>query len=418
MSLFGFGDIKFNQVLGPNGPLKALEGTEFAGTALRYPQDVGNYDKGHYMVFYIREQKNSSYAQNANISDSAIGSDQSGTQFNATGLPISAGTDYASVLQNKINSGLSTLNSATGGVLSGVTGAIGSATSSVTNLFGQKSVGILGDSGSTRSVIDYEVKKITNKSNIQTTQLTKDCIALYMPDTLMYSQQQNYADISPGNQAIGQAANAGISALDQYKAAGNKITEEMKNSLAKTAGLTGLNAAANQLGDTGRALFRGLTGVAINPLLELIYTAPAFRTFQFDFTFYPRGEKEAFDVQKIIEMFKFHQSPEFVPGTFKGFLIPPSEFDIRFYYGGAQNPNIDPISTCVLTSIDINYAPNGFSAYEVPGETRPSLGGTGMPVAIQMSLQFREVTYVTKEDFNKTYSSYTKSSQAGEYGTS
>ena len=114
----------------------------------------------------------------------------------------------------------------------------------------------------------------------------------------------------------------------------------------------------------------------------------------------PRSEKEALEVQNIIDLLRFHQAPE-ISGTFKdGFLIPPSEFDIRFYYNGAQNPNIPPIGTCVLDNININYAPNGFSAYEVPEETFPSLGRTGMPVAIQLTLAFKEVSYLTKDDFN------------------
>jgi hypothetical protein len=37
----------------------------------------------------------------------------------------------------------------------------------------------------------------------------------------------------------------------------------------------------------------------------------------------------------------------------------------------------------------------------VPGENKPSLGKTGMPVAIQMTLQFKETTYLTKEDFRQ-----------------
>jgi hypothetical protein len=53
----------------------------------------------------------------------------------------------------------------------------------------------------------------------------------------------------------------------------------------------------------------------------------------------------------------------------------------------------------VLTTIDVNYAPNGFSAYEVPGENSPALGRTGMPVAIQLTLQFQETTFLTKEDY-------------------
>jgi hypothetical protein len=54
-----------------------------------------------------------------------------------------------------------------------------------------------------------------------------------------------------------------------------------------------------------------------------------------------------------------------------------------------------------LEKIDVNYAPNGFSAYEVPGENQPSLGRTGMPVAINLQLSFKETTYLTKADFKQ-----------------
>jgi hypothetical protein len=135
-----------------------------------------------------------------------------------------------------------------------------------------------------------------------------------------------------------------------------------------------------------------------NPMLEMIYKSPNFRTFSFDFVFYPRDEKEALEVQRIVERLRFHQAPELAKGA-SGFLRPPSEFDIKFYYGGTQNPNIPPISTCVLETINIDYAPNGFSAYEVPNESQPSLGRTGMPVAMKVSLSFKETTYLTKSDF-------------------
>ena len=50
MSLFGFGDITFSKESGSKfGPLSALEGTQFQKNTYRYPVDVGNYDKGHYM---------------------------------------------------------------------------------------------------------------------------------------------------------------------------------------------------------------------------------------------------------------------------------------------------------------------------------------------------------------------------------
>ena len=176
----------------------------------------------------------------------------------------------------------------------------------------------------------------------------------------------------------------------------------------KNAGLQGAQGTAETIGtllgskNSATIAFTATTGVVRNPMLEMIYKSPSFRQFQFDFTFYPRDEKEALQVQQIIERLRFHQAPEFAGsgGEVKGFLIPPSEFDIKFYYAGAENPNIPPIATCVLTSIQTNYAPGGFNAYEVPGQLSPTLGGTGMPVAIQLTLGFQETTYLTKQDYS------------------
>jgi hypothetical protein len=83
-------------------------------------------------------------------------------------------------------------------------------------------------------------------------------------------------------------------------------------------------------------------------------------------------------------------------------LVPPSEFDISFYYNGQENPNIPSISTCVLANIETDYAPNGqFAAYEVPNGTggNPTLGGTGMPVGIRLALTFKETQILTKFNY-------------------
>jgi hypothetical protein len=220
---------------------------------------------------------------------------------------------------------------------------------------------------------------------------------MYMPDTLNYSYSQGYAEQDLGEELAGKALAAGKSALDKFKSDG---VVGGAGSVAKSIGLEAAGAITGLLGDkTGGALFTAATGVVKNPMLEMIYSAPSFRSFQFEFTFYPRDEREALEVQRIIERFRFHQAPELAEGA-GGFLIAPSEFDIKFYYAGSQNPNIPPIAdNCVLTQMDVNYTPNGFSAYEVPGEDKPSLGRTGMPVAIQMQLQFKETTFLTKADF-------------------
>jgi len=261
-----------------------------------------------------------------------------------------------------------------------------------------------------QKLIDTSIKRITTKGldkNLRTTVLTTDAIALYMPDTLNYSYSQTYDQLSLGGEIAGQAFGAGQSAYEEYKKTGDvrKLGESLQQSGAQGATQVigqGLGKLVNS--EQTAAAFLARTGRVVNPMLEMIYKSPNFRTFQFDFTFYPRDEREALEVQRILERLRFHQAPEIFKanGTeSSGFLVPPSEFDIKFYYAGGENPNIPQIATCVLTTIDINYAPNGFSAYEVPGENKPSLGRTGMPVAVQVTMQFQETTYLTKEDFRQ-----------------
>ena len=62
MALFGFSDISFNENLtSKSGPLGKLVGSEFEKNTYRYPLDIGNADKGHYLMIYIRQQDRSSF---------------------------------------------------------------------------------------------------------------------------------------------------------------------------------------------------------------------------------------------------------------------------------------------------------------------------------------------------------------------
>jgi hypothetical protein len=420
MALFGFSDIKFNSSSGPvKGPLAALEGTQFEKNTYRYPIDVGSTDKAHYMVIYIRQQNKTQYPGTTvdgippDNNNFGLGGS---TNKNSLMGALKAAQDgklashFGSEIIGKVNSGLSQINNATNGALSGITSSISKgfsgAVSGLDNMFGQATASFTGSSGATQAFLGNSIQKITNKSFLQTTSLTTDAIALYMPDTLNYTYDQGYDAIDIGNELGGKILGGGASAVDAFKS-GESLGDAVKKaaassgkSIALTAGQK-VSEVAGSLGvgqNTARLGFTAVTGAVQNPMLEMIYKSPNFRSFTFDFMFYPRDEFEALEVQRIIERLRFHQAPERIQDA-QAFLIPPSEFDIKFYYGGAQNPNIPPISTCVLKTIDVNYAPNGFTAYEVPGQNNPSLGRTGMPVAIQVQLQFQETSYLTKEDY-------------------
>jgi hypothetical protein len=199
---------------------------------------------------------------------------------------------------------------------------------------------------------------------------------------------------------------AGFSGIQNIANSDASNTEKANYAL-KNATPFVLNALANMAGQAGRAVFAGLTGTTVNPMMEVIYSAPEFRTFRFDFMFYPRSRVEAKEVQNIIHRIRFHQAPEVLGNSSAGglggyFLVPPSEFDIKFFYNGAENPNIPPISTCVLQTVDVDYAPSGFAAYEVLEDGgAPKIGSTGMPVGIRLGLVFKETQIITKYDVNR-----------------
>jgi hypothetical protein len=404
MSFFGLGDINFKKDSRETfGPLAALEGSAFEKNTYRYPVDAGNFDKGHYMVFYVRKQKESkTTAQPASNFDQEIM--RNGTsQPQGTINKVNYGTEIGKKINdfsNKISSQISRKYG---------TNPIANRVSDFLNV-GPK-VTNYGSTEGTNEVINNSVKEITKERkgfyDFETTSLTTDAIALYMPDTLAFSNPQSYSDLKPGLEILGQLAVAAPGLVEAYKTGGGKSAFQaaLKSGLAQTLGSRFVETLGG--GDVGRASILGITGKVANPMMELIYTAPSFRPLQFDFFFYPRSESEALQVQQIINRFRYHQAPElstFTSGRPDGLLIPPSQFDIKFYYGGKQNPNIPPVATCVLNDITLNYAPNGWSAYEVPGENDPKIGRTGMPVAIQMTLQFTEITYLTKQDFNEDLS--------------
>ena len=360
MAFFSLTDISFDSVerLLSSGDSLGL-GSNYTKGIYRFPSDVGNTDRGHYMVINVNTQRASSFGESSGI-----------------GLGIL--NDLPTVISNRISDGFS---ATLGGLFGNLVSSFGSSTGAYSN----------EDSNNFSVNFTRTIKRST------------DTIALYMPDTLLFQQNQSYPDLSLTGAlaAMGAETSAGSSMWDSLKTMSPNNAKENLKSLAKNMS----PFIANQISGSQAltAAFAAATGTVVNPMLELVYSSPEFRTFQFDFKFYPRDEKEAVAVQNIINRLYFHQSPEVakVGDTGEGFfLVPPSEFDISFYYNGKVNPNIPTISTCVLTGINVNYAPNGFAAYEVQGENSPSLGRTGMPVAIEMTLMFKETEIMTKNRYS------------------
>lgn len=344
----------------------------------RYPLDIGNYDKGHYMVIHINQQNKTQFSTGTTSDKPTVIQNTLETQAKRGAINFS----QSQVLGN--------ISQYLGDAISNYSSSIGSSIGKLTNEnIGNQATEITGE-------VSKSLQSFKGEQFLRTIKRTTDSVVLYMPDTLNFQYQQVYdqLNVSAGN--IAGVAAAGMSVFDDIQKNGMQINKNVISPFV----LGGLDALSRPtLGDLGRAGFFAINQMVRNPMIELIYSQPQLRTFQFDFMFYPRDEKEALEVQNIIERLRFHQAPEIKSGTTGYFLIPPSEFDIKFYYNGTINPNLDKISTCVLENIIINYAPQGFTAYESANELRPSLGRTGMPVAIQMTLMFKETQILTKDNF-------------------
>ena len=354
-------------------------GNTSSGDTLRYPDDLMSGGQGHYMLFNIFVQKISKLnVPGATISESIVKNanaqyiEQSGIVNGGTGIQ-----NVSNVIGNVINKATNVIQNKTAGT------PFGNDLNTIQNALNPASATLAELGNQTASTFNNNV--IALQKNI----------AIYMPDTVQFSSTASYDTQSLSGDLLSMLG-VGTSLLEQYRN-GDKVAKS--NAISALLG-----AVKNKFGNvpilsssTFNAAFIGKFGV-VNPMVEVMYSKPELRNFRFDYMFYPRSESEAKSVQDIIYQFQYHQAPELKSGTAGYMLVPPSTFDIGFYYRGLVNPNIPRILSCVLKQVDVDYAPNGFHAFESNNsQFVPTIGGTGMPVGIRLSLAFQETQYVTKQ---------------------
>jgi hypothetical protein len=380
--------------------------SRYENNVLRYPIDIGSLDKGHYMVIHVNQQVKTQFTNNLD-EQSTPTILQNQKRFNSrqalSGVGINlveAGTDITNVAKAGLKVGQEFASPAVDKVTSAIPQVNDKVSDLVNSAFG---TGVSGGINQLVKTGSEYLDQFTSGQGLRTIKRTTDSIAFYMPDTLNFTDNQQYSSLEFGSSPLAYLAAAGAG----YSKVKGKSGQERINETIENLTPFILNRALQQgFGNSGAAVFAAATGTVTNPQLELIYTSPSFRQFRFDFMMYPRSSKEALEVQRILNRLRFHQAPEILKEGAGGFgsffLVPPSEFDIEFYYNGRINPNIPKISTCVLTSIDTDYAPNGWAAYEVPSDRGNSvLGKTGMPVGIRLSLNFQETEILTKDNFDR-----------------
>ena len=234
----------------------------------------------------------------------------------------------------------------------------------------------------------YGVASSAPNFNNQTRRL-KTAIKLHMPNFMSTRYGVNYEDkemLAAG--LAGAAIEGGVGLAKAFKEGGldNVGDSFSKNSNELNSAIAAATLQASQKAGIGGDVISKLGRIAPNPRREQIFRSVDFRTFQFQYDFYPRSPEEAKNVENIIYEFKYHMHPEYKDSN--GFLyIYPSEFDIYYYHGSAENRHVNRHTSCVLTELTVNYAPQGqFTAFK-----------DGMPTQINVSMTFKELAPLTKE---------------------
>jgi hypothetical protein len=138
--------------------------------------------------------------------------------------------------------------------------------------------------------------------------------------------------------------------------------------------------------DPTQAIARA-TGAIPNPNLELLFSGPSLRAFQFSFNLAPQGFDEAEDVRKIMRFFKQGMSPRKLSGKSKGFMIgTPNVFRVEYLNNDRRIKSLNAFKLCALTAANFDYAPtNQYAVYE-------DANAISQPVSTIMTLTFQELT--------------------------
>ena len=143
-------------------------------------------------------------------------------------------------------------------------------------------------------------------------------------------------------------------------------------------------------------------GATPNNNQELLFGSPGLRRFSFQFSFYPRGPKEAIIVRKIIRTFK--QSMSVKRSETSLLLKSPHTFAIQYMTSkdgkAVAHPYLNRFKECALTSCSVDYTPDGtYMTYSSRGNPD---GDEKSMTAYRMTLSFSELEPLFDDEYGES----------------
>lgn len=223
-------------------------------------------------------------------------------------------------------------------------------------------------------------------------------IAMYMPNAVQVSYTTNYNE-----DQISSLVSAAASAYQGVKSGGGIVdailgaVPQVKDQLGKRL-LTGAAQTADALGITGgRTAIEIVTGEIIADRMELSFKGVGRRPFQYTFKMIPRNSREADEIRKIIFAFKANMLPEFSKGRNRDTMSIPNTFNIQYMYKGKENDYIHRVSECFLDNMQVSYGGDRYKTFE------PHADDGAPPVETTLILSFKEIEVMSRERIFEGY---------------
>ena len=343
---------------------------------LSYPEDLLNVPDygGNYVMFFINERVESKINQKNDYVledvDPAVGRAING-----------AGFSNIAVLGSSFLTG-----AGAGGLIGGLISGGGAGITKGAAVLGTTSAAVSGS----QSTLDGLNPKALSKSFSKPLKRMKHAIALHMPNNFAIRSGAQYEEADTfmaqafmtGADTIMEGATNLVKGIAEGGTAKDSITNLVRTLGEGSAGVVQAAALQNV---PGSEAIQAMAGVAPNPKKEQIFKNMDFRTFQYDYQFFPRSPEESANIRNIINTFRFHMHPDFKDD--EGFLyLYPGEFEIYYYIGDQENPFVHKHTSAVLKEVNVNYTPQGqFTSFD-----------NGAPTQINMTLSFQELSILTK----------------------
>ena len=197
--------------------------------------------------------------------------------------------------------------------------------------------------------------------------------------------------------ALAELALRGIEeGVGGLKAAAEGIAEKVGDNSAEAKTALANTLAGMASGNQG--LLSRTTGAILNPNMELLFSGPSLRPFNFTFTLSPRSADEAKTVIKIIRFFKQGMAP--IRSKSMLFLKSPHTFQLAYKYRGddrsrnevklgRDHPFLNKFKECALQGFGVQYTPTGnYSTFS-----------DGVMMQYQVSMQFQELEPIYNDDY-------------------